>query len=208
MSNHSNYDDHGTAAPCTPSTPFSLRDAVRTDVAAIAAIYGFHVADGAGTFEEVAPSVDEMCRRFDNVKARGLPWRAAEAEGKVVGYCYVSPCNPRSAYKFTVQNSVYVDERWHRRGIGLALLRDVIRDCQVLGYHQIVAAIGDSRNEGSLRLHTVAGYRTIGQALRVGVKFGRWVDVIYMQRSLSDPNMPPPSGDPVGYCAATDQTGP
>ncbi len=208
MNSGPNRHEKGEAVADAASSPFYTRDATRMDIAAIAAIYGFHVAQGAGTFEEVAPSPDEMRRRFDNVRARGLPWRVAEIGGAVIGYCYASPYNARSAYKFTVQSSVYVDLRWQHRGIGIALLQDVIRACKALGYHQIIAAIGDSRNEGALRLHTVAGYRTIGQALRVGVKLGRWMDIVYMQRALSDPNVPPPAGDPIGFCAAEDQTGP
>ncbi|MGO8919621.1 MAG: N-acetyltransferase family protein [Stellaceae bacterium] len=199
----------GKSAASYPSEPlFRTRDANRSDIAAIAAIYGFHVAHGAGTFEEVAPSAEEMRRRFDNVKARGLPWRVAEAEGAIVGYCYASPYHDRSAYRFTVQSSIYVDKRWHGRGVGIALLQDVIQACQVQGYRQIMAAIGDSRNAGALRLHASAGYRTIGHALRVGVKFGRWVDVVYVQRALCDPSVPPPASDPVGYLAPADQTGP
>jgi L-amino acid N-acyltransferase YncA len=203
-----NFPKCGNKEIMAPSLSFNIRDAARIDVPAVASIYGFHVAHGTGTFEEVAPTVDEMQRRFDNVKARGLPWRVAETDGSVVGYCYVSLYNPRSAYKFTVQNSIYVHRSWQRRGIGLALLQDVIRTCQLLGYHQIIAAIGDSRNEATLRLHTLAGYRTIGHALHVGVKFGRWLDVVYMQRALGDPTFAPPDIDPTGYCAASDQTGP
>src|SRR5260370_24283798 len=96
------------------------------DIAGIVAIYGFHGAQGAGTFEEVAPSPDEMRRRFDNVRARGLPWRVAEIDGAVIGYCYARPYNARSAYKFTVQRSVYVDLRRQHPVSGIALPPDVL----------------------------------------------------------------------------------
>ena len=185
-----------------------VRNAEFDDVASIAKIYGFHVVDGAGTFEEVAPTVEEIRRRVDNVKAQGLPWKVAEASGEVIGYCYASPYHSRSAYKFTVQSSVYVDGGWQRRGAGLLLLNAVVADCAHLGYCQVMAAVGDSRNEPALMLHARAGFRTIGHAVRAGVKFGRWVDVIFLQRSLRDSFEPPPSTDPTGYIARSDQTGP
>jgi phosphinothricin acetyltransferase len=190
------------------STPFRTRSADLADAVEIARIYGFHVADGAGTFEEVAPTVEEIQRRIENVKARGLPWQVAEADGHLVGYAYASPYHTRSAYKYTVQTSVYVDRAWQRRGVGLALLKALLTACEELGYCQVMAAVGDSRNEGALRLHARAGYRTVGHALRVGVKFGRWIDVVYLQKSLRDPSYPPSRSDPNGYIPPSDQTGP
>jgi phosphinothricin acetyltransferase len=181
---------------------------VSADFPAIAAIYAHHVETGLGSFEEVPPSVDEMRRRFANVRARGLPWRVAEFDGAVVGYCYASPFKARSAYRFTVENSIYVDARQYGKGIGTRLLNEVIATCTELGYRQMVAIIGDSANESSLRLHTQAGFRTIGQIVRVGVKFGRWVDTVYMQRPLGEESALPPAQDPVGYAAPGDQTGP
>jgi L-amino acid N-acyltransferase YncA len=190
------------------SKSFRIRSAELSDATRICAIYGFHVADGAGTFEEVAPAAEEMRRRMENVKVRGLPWHVAEAKGELAGYCYASPYNARSAYRFTVQTSVYVDHNWYRRGIGLALLNSVAAACQKLGYCQAMAAVGDSRNEGALKLHARAGYRTVGHAVRVGVKFGRWMDVVYLQRSLCDATVPPADISPVGYIPPVDQTGP
>jgi L-amino acid N-acyltransferase YncA len=178
------------------------------DAVQIAQIYGFHVADGAGTFEEVAPTTEEMRRRIENVKARGLPWQVADAAGCLVGYCYASPYHTRSAYKFTVQTSIYVERAWQRRGVGLALLKAVLAACEELGYCQVMAAVGDSRNEAALKLHARAGFRTVGHAVRVGVKFGRWVDVVYLQRALCDASAPPPPAEPVGYVPQSDQTGP
>jgi phosphinothricin acetyltransferase len=187
---------------------FKVRNAVRDDAAQIARIYGIHVSEGAGSFEEVAPTSEEISRRMKNVNVHGLPWKAAEARGGVVGYCYASPYHSRSAYKFTVQSSVYVDGQWQGRGIGLALLNAVIASCKQLGYCQLMAAVGDSHNEAALRLHARAGFRTIGHAVRVGVKFGRWTDVVYLQRALRDACDPPPDSDPIGYVPPTDQTGP
>lgn len=149
-----------------------------------------------------------MLRRFQNVRARGLPWLVAEVGGEIAGYSYASPYHPRSAYRFSVQSSTYVDPQYHRRGIGIALLSQVINKCEKLGYRQLLAAIGDSLNEPALALYARAHFRTIGQALRVGVKFGRWTDVVYVQRDLGDPASPPPQEDPVGYINPSDQTGP
>lgn len=185
-----------------------IRDGQPPDAAAVCGIYGFHVTDGAGTFEEMAPATDEIRRRMENVRARGLPWRVAEANGSILGYCYASPYHSRSAYKFTLQTSVYVDRNWQHRGVGLALLNEVVAACKQLGYRQIMAAVGDSHNEAALKLHAKAGFRTIGHAVRAGVKFGRWTDVVYMQRYLGDITDPPPVNDPVGYISSSDQTGP
>jgi L-amino acid N-acyltransferase YncA len=189
-------------------TVVRTRNADLSDFNAIAAIYANHVETGLASFEEVPPSVDEMRRRFANVKARGLPWLVAEWEGAIAGYCYVSPYKARSAYRFTVEDSIYVDARLVGKGIGTRLLGEVIQTCTGLGYQQMVAIIGDSANEGSIRLHTQVGFRTIGQILRVGVKFGRWVDTVLMQRPLGDEQARPPLRDPQGYASPGDQMGP
>lgn len=189
------------------STP-TLRDVETSDFAAIAAIYAHHVQTGFGSFEEVPPSAEEMLRRSHAVRARGLPWRVAELAGQVVGYGYASPYHSRSAYRFTVQDSVYVAEEFFGRGVGTALVQNLLEDCAAKGYRQMMAVVGDSANEASLRLHARLGFRTIGQALSVGVKFGRWLDVVYMQRWLTEPPARPPSGDPIGYLPPLDQAGP
>jgi phosphinothricin acetyltransferase len=185
-----------------------VRAAAPADFPAIAAIYAHHVQTGLATFEEVPPSADEMLRRFHGVLARGLPWQVAEHAGRIAGYCYASTYNARSAYRFTVQDSVYVAEEAVGRGVGTALLGAVIELCAAQGYRQMMAVVGDSGNEASLRLHARLGFRTIGQALRVGVKFGRWVDIVYLQRPLGEQAARPPAEDPLGYTAVADQTGP
>jgi phosphinothricin acetyltransferase len=186
----------------------AVRDAVAADFSAITALYAHHVQTGLASFEEVPPSTDEMLRRCQGVRARGLPWRVAELDGRLAGYCYVSPYHARSAYRFTVQDSVYVGDEFIGRGIGTALLQDVIDTCTAKGYRQMIAVVGDSGNEASLRLHARLGFRTIGQTLRVGVKFGRWVDIVHLQRALGEETARPPSVDPAGYVAVSDQTGP
>ncbi len=185
-----------------------VRDATVADFPAIAAVYAHHVQTGLGSFEEVPPSADELLRRFRGIRARGLPWRVAELDRRLVGYCYASPFHARSAYRFTVQDSVYIAEDCIGRGVGTALLRQVIDACAAHGYRQMIAVVGDSGNEASLRLHARLGFRTIGQALRVGVKFGRWVDIVYLQRPLGEQATRPPAQDPIGYTAVADQTGP
>jgi len=186
----------------------TLRDATVADMAAVTAIYAHHVQTGYGSFEEIPPSVEEMIRRHDNIRARGLPWRLAELDGRIVGYCYVSPYHARSAYRFTVQDSIYVDERHLNKGIGSALLGDVIRICTDLGYRQMMAGVGDSGNAGSLRLHTRMGFRTVGQAVHVGIKFGRWLDLVYLQRPLGEDRTDVPVVPPTGYLPPADQMGP
>lgn len=186
----------------------AVRDAQPSDFPEIAAIYAHHVQTGLGSFEEMPPSADELRRRFQAVRARGLPWRVAELDGRLVGYCYASPYHTRSAYRFTVQDSVYVADDCIGRGVGTALLQDVLDACTAKGYRQMMAVVGDSANEASLRLHARLGFRTIGQALRVGVKFGRWVDIVHLQRPLGEQTARPPAEDPVGYAPVADQTGP
>jgi phosphinothricin acetyltransferase len=185
-----------------------LRDATPDDFHAIAEIYAHHVHTGFGSFEEVAPRTEEMCRRHFQVTSRGLPWRVAELDGRVVGYCHASPYHERSAYRFTVQDSVYVDELSAGRGIGGSLLQQVIEICTALGYRHMMAVVGDSRNEASLRLHARLGFRRIGQAIGIGVKFGRWVDVVYLQRVLGDYRPDLPTADPTGWLPPSDQSGP
>lgn len=184
-----------------------LRAARPEDIPAIAELYAHHVLTGRASFEEVPPSTEEMLRRLRHVEAQGLPWQVAELEGAVAGYCYASPWHTRSAYRFTVQDSIYIDERFLNRGIGTALLGRVIEICTELGYRQMMAVIGDSANDASQRLHARLGFRTIGHALRVGVKFGRWLDVVYAERPLGEQSATVPAHDPVGWLPATDQRG-
>ena len=188
-----------TPEPAAPPAACLVRDAEPADFPEIAAIYRHFVETGTATFEEVAPTVEEMRGRFTAVKSRGLPYRVAEVEGAVLGYAYVSPFRARSAYRYSLENSVYVDERYHSRGFGFALMRSLIAECTALGYRQMLAVIGDSANEGSLRLHTRLGFRTIGHELAVGRKFGRWLDVVQMQLPLGEGAKTAPTADPLGY---------
>jgi len=170
----------------------SLRPATATDLPAIHAIYARHVLHGLASFEEVPPSVDEMRRRWDEVTARGLPYLVACEGGEVLGYGYCTPYRPRSAYRFTLEDSIYVREGMGRKGIGRALLSELVARCEALGYRQMIAVIGDSANAGSIRLHAALGFLHAGTLRSSGYKFGRWVDSVLMQRPLGRGDGIPP----------------
>jgi L-amino acid N-acyltransferase YncA len=180
-----------------------LRDAGADDMPEIARIYAHYVETSCYTFEEAPPDAAEMGRRWRQLRQANLPWRVAETRsGGIVGYVYAGRFRARSAYRYTVENSVYVAPDQVQRGIGLALMRDLIRDCADLGYRQMLAVIGDSANEASIRLHTRLGFRTIGHEVAVGFKFGRWVDVVQMQLALGDGARAIPAAEPSGYARA------
>ena len=184
--------------PDRPPT-LHLRDAQPDDMAEVARIYRHYVETSTFTFEEVPPSAEEMRARLRAVKDAGLPWRVAEKEGAVIGYVYASRFRARVGYRYSVENSVYIAPTEARHGVGLALMRDLIRDCTALGYRQMMAVIGDSANEPSLRLHTRLGFRTVGHEVAIGVKFGRWIDVVQMQLALGEGANSVPTREPVGY---------
>ena len=171
-----------------------VRDATAADIEAIAAIYAFYVTRSAASFEEVPPSVEEMERRRVSLMERGLPYLVAEEKGEVLGYCYAGPWRPRSAYRYTVEDSIYVAPFVARRGIGRVLLAALIERCTRLGYRRMIAVIGDSANQGSIGLHRAMGFLQEGVLRGVGLKFGRWVDVVIMHRVLGDDDRPLPDG--------------
>jgi phosphinothricin acetyltransferase len=154
------------------------------DVAAIQAIYAHHVHTSTATFEEQAPSCAEMAARRSSVAERGLPFLVVECRGVVRGFAYAAPFRPRSAYRFTVEDSIYIDATVTGAGLGRLLLGALIDDCTRLGLRQMVAAIGDSSNVRSIRLHARFGFAEAGALRSVGFKFGRWLDIVFMQRPL------------------------
>lgn len=162
------------------------RPAARSDLEAITAIYGHHVRHGLGSFELTAPTRAIMAERFEAIKASGLPYLVVERDGAVQGYAYAGPYRPRPAYRYAVENSVYVAPGFEGLGLGRLLLRRIIQDCTALGYRRMVAVIGDSENHGSIRLHEALGFTHAGQVPSVGFKHGRWVDVVILQRALGD----------------------
>ena len=161
-----------------------IRPSTDADIAAITAIYAHHVLHGSGSFEEVPPDSDEMQRRRAVLLEKDLPYLVAELEGQVVGYAYAGLYRPRVAYRFTLEDSIYVAADAPRRGIGRALLSDLLARCAALGYRQMVAVIGDTGNTGSIALHAALGFRVVGTLPSVGFKFGRWIDSVFMQRPL------------------------
>ncbi|WP_022723279.1 GNAT family N-acetyltransferase [Rhodopseudomonas sp. B29] len=163
-----------------------IRPAVPTDLPAITSIYGEAVRTGTATFELTPPNLAEMTRRYDALSAAGFPYLTAEFEGTVAGYAYAGPYRPRPAYRFTVENSVYLDPAHHRAGIGSALMTELIARCAASGYRQMIGVIGDSANAGSIALHRKMGFDLVGTHRGVGFKFGRWLDTVMMQRALGD----------------------
>jgi L-amino acid N-acyltransferase YncA len=151
---------------------------------AIHSIYAHHVLHGLATFEEEPPSVEELGRRWHDVTGRGLPYIVAETDGVIAGYGYCAPYRPRSAYRYTLEDSIYVRHDMTGRGVGRRLLEELIRRSEALGYRQIIAVIGDSANAGSIGVHAACGFLRVGTLRSAGFKFGRWVDSVFMQRPL------------------------
>lgn len=167
-----------------------IRTAKDADMTTVRRIYAHHVTHGLGTFEETVPSTAELKRRRRQVLAQGLPYLVAEIDGKIVGYSYASSYRERSAYRYTVEDSVYVDAGATRKGIGRALLAGVIARSHAGGRRQMIAVIGDSRNRASIGLHKSLGFRMVGTLRKVGFKFGRWVDTVLMQLGLDASGKP------------------
>ena len=169
-----------------------IRASTDADVPAIAGIYAWNVLNGLGTFEEIPPDETEMGRRRAAFLDRGLPYLVAELDGEVVGYCYAGPFRLRAAYRYTVEDSVYVSPKAVGAGVGKALLAALIEACEGLGLRQMCAVIGDSGNAASIGLHASLGFERKGVFPAMGHKFGRWVDLVWMQRSLNGGGATPP----------------
>jgi len=161
-----------------------VRPAAPQDLPAIQSIYGYHVLHGLASFEEEAPPVEEMRRRFEDVTGRGLPYLVAEDKGELLGYGYCALYRARSAYRFTLEDSIYVKHGQQGKGIGRALLAELIVRCEALNYRQLIAVIGDSGNAASIAVHASLGFVRAGNLRSTGYKFGRWVDSVLMQRPL------------------------
>jgi L-amino acid N-acyltransferase YncA len=162
----------------------TVRDAVPDDMAAVQRIYAFHVLQGLATFEETPPSAQELLSRRAQVLGLGLPYLVAELGGRVQGYSYATGYRPRPAYRYTIEDSVYVEDGCYGRGIGTQLLAALIARCEQGPWRQMLAVIGNSANTASISLHRRAGFTAIGTFRSAGFKFGRWVDTVLMQRAL------------------------
>jgi len=163
-----------------------IRPTTEADLPAVTEIYEHAVLHGTATFELIPPDLAEMTRRFRTLIDGGYPYFVATLDGEVAGYAYAGAYRPRPAYRFTVENSIYLRPSIHRRGIGLQLLQRLILECEARGYRQMIAVIGDSANAGSIGVHTKTGFTLIGTHPNVGFKFGRWLDTVMMQRSLGE----------------------
>lgn len=163
---------------------FLIRPAQPEDLQEVQAIYAHHVLHGLASFEEVPPPLEEILRRFRDVTCRGLPYLLAVSGGAILGYGYCAPFRSRSAYRYTLEDSVYVRDGVQGKGVGRALLAALLERSTQLGYRQIIAVIGDSANMASIGLHQSMGFRRAGLLQSSGFKFGRWVDTVFMQRAL------------------------
>jgi len=161
-----------------------VRPALPDDIPAVHAIYSHHVLQGLASFEEQPPSAAELRRRYDEVVSQKLPYLVADFGGTVAGYGYCAPYRTRSAYRYALEDSVYVHPDAQGRGVGRALLAALIRQCEALGYRQLIAVIGDSAHAASIGLHEAQGFLRVGTLRSVGFKLGRWVDSVIMQRPL------------------------
>jgi phosphinothricin acetyltransferase len=170
-----------------------VRAAAPGDLAAIQAIYRHHVLHGLASFEEAPPDEEEMRRRHAEIVARGLPYLVAAEAGAILGYGYCAPYRPRSAYRYALEDSVYIKDGFLGRGIGSRLLGELIGICEGLGYRQLIAVIGDSANAPSIALHARLGFVRVGTLRSAGYKFGRWVDSVLMQRPLGSGDGTPPA---------------
>jgi phosphinothricin acetyltransferase len=174
-----------------------IRPVAAADLAAVADIYAPYVLESIVSFEEVPPSVEVMGARLAAVTGQGLPFLCAEIDGAVVGYAYAGPYGTRAAYRYTVEDSVYIAPGFQGRGVGKALLGAVIAHCENMGLRQMFAVIGSSENAGSIALHAALGFSPAGMGKSVGWKKGRWVDIVWMQRALNDGAASSPQGDGV-----------
>lgn len=168
-----------------PPPPLAVRDSADADLPAIAGIYAHHVRHGTGSFELDAPTVDEMARRRADVLGNGFPYLVAcDPDGRVLGYAYANFFRLRPAYRFTVEDSIYVAQEARGRGVGRRLLAELLARCEARGCRQMLAVIGDSANTASIALHAASGFRFAGTLRSTGWKFDRWLDTVIMQREL------------------------
>ena len=177
------------------SDELTIRPVGSDDLEAVTAAYAHDVLHGTGTFEIVPPSVEEMAERVATVTSAGLPYLVAVLGGEVAGFAYAGPYRPRPAYRFTVEDSIYLRPEAAGQGIGTRLLARLVAECEARGMRQMIAVIGDSDNLGSIRIHHKCGFEPVGTFRAVGWKHGRWLDTVLMQRGLGvAATTPPPTG--------------
>ena len=173
-------------------TPPLIRPSSATDRPHITAIYAWNVLNGTGTFELEAPDLAEMTRRRDDILSKGLPWLVAERDGQVLGYASANHFRPRRAYRFCLEDSIYLADAARGQGVGKLLLAELLARCEALGARQMLAVIGDSANAGSIGVHRSLGFEHTGVLKSSGWKFDAWRDVVIMQRALGAGDDTPP----------------
>lgn len=166
------------------SSALAIRDCLEEDIPAITEIYAYAVRNNSGTFEIEPPSIIEMIQRREKVLKNGFPYLVAEIDGEVVGYTYANYYHTRAAYRFTIEDSVYVDKDHRGKGIGTNLLNALINQCETGGSRLMVAIIGDAKNESSIAMHRACGFTMIGKLPNAGWKFDKWLDINFMVRPL------------------------
>ena len=179
-----------------PTPSLLIRPSTIDDLPAITAIYAQAVLHGTGTFELDPPDLPEMARRRDDVLSKGLPWLLAQTQGQVLGYAYANHFRPRRAYRFCLEDSIYLHPDARGHGVGRVLLAELIGRCEAAGARQMLAVIGDAANAGSIGVHAALGFEHTGVLKASGWKFDRWLDVVLMQRALGCGAALPAPADP------------
>lgn len=170
----------------------TIRPSTDQDLAAITAIYGHHVANGTGTFETTPPTESDMAQRRADVLAKGLPYLVVADGGKVLGFAYCQWFKPRPAYRFSAEDSIYLHPEAAGKGLGRQLMAELLTQAEAAGIRRLIAVIGDSGNAASIGVHRSAGFAPVGVLKSCGWKFGRWLDVVLMDKALGDGDATPP----------------
>ncbi len=169
-----------------------IRPSTEHDLPAITRVYAHHVLHGTGTFETTPPTLEEMTARRADVLSKGLPWLVVEEAGEILGYAYGNWFKPRPAYRFSVEDSIYLAPEAAGKGLGRALLAELLATLERSGIRKVMAVIGDSANAGSIGVHTALGFEQVGVVPSCGWKFGRWLDIVMMQRAIGEGDRTPP----------------
>ena len=174
----------------------TIRPSADRDLPEITAIYGHHVLHGTGTFETTPPSESDMAARRADVLAKGLPYLVVEDGGRVLGFAYCQWFKPRPAYRFSAEDSIYLHPDAAGKGLGRALLAELAARAEAAGIRKLIAVIGDSGNAGSIGVHKALGFSPVGQFKSCGWKFGRWLDIVLMEKPLGEADTTPPETAP------------
>ena len=173
-----------------------IRPSREDDIPAITAIYAHHVLHSTGTFETEAPGIADMTARRTDVLSKGLPYLVAEDDGQIAGFAYGNWFKPRPAYRYSAEDSIYLAPDAHRKGLGRALLAELLACCEAAGVRKVMAIIGDSANAGSIGVHRALGFEQAGIIQSCGWKFGAWRDIVIMQKTLGAGDTQPPTDSP------------